>query len=959
MSTNFDEVTLTAYALGELPADGVAEVEAYLRDRADARQLVDDVRATAARVTSELAAELAATPVVPRAVQLGGPPSMPIRARGPWAKVVIGLAAATAVAAGLARYLQASHESPPQLAVAPPVFNNPRYIDRQIPAATASSHAISALPESSAPLTIVKTQSGDQSQKRALAVNISSFTPPHEEQYLRDREHTISGLIDDARHHAEDGKFKESLTVVENIKRLDPHNAYAQGVEPFLADKVFLSDQKTQGLSSQLHARFGNEKTANLNGSDEFGTAAVRGSIAAKPAERTIPYEDIIRYSGDWPTLSSIRDRETSAGQDESQEPLRLQLDRRLPELRFNGNPLSGVVDFLRVVSGANIVVDWDALNKAGVRKETPITVKLTDVRFDDALTLILKSADKQHADTQVGYKCENGAVSISVGPTYSLVPPSIAGEAYNRIVDNPFLTSRQNPLSTFAVDVDTASYANVRRYLSQGQLPPADAVRVEELINYFPYTYPGPKSADAAPIAVSVEVAECPWAPAHRLARVALKAKSVAAHDRPPSNLVFLIDVSGSMADANKLPLLKSALKKLVGRLSDTDHVAIVTYAGSATAALPSTPCSDEALAATPEEEIANQTAIAKMWKEVYEPRISLKNGEPVNRKEVTDDFDKAVAELPKKRVTGRDRIVSAIDALNADGGTNGGDGIQMAYRTAAEHFLKSGVNRVVLATDGDFNVGVTNPDDLVRLIEDKSQSDVYLTVLGLGMGNVKDSTMEKLASRGKGNYAYLDSLNEADKVLGRQVDATLVTVAKDVKLQIEFNPATVESYRLIGYEHRAMPKEDFNDDEKTAGEMGAGHAVTALYEIIPAALVSVQPVQLKYQSTPPAPPANPAGDELMTVNVRYQPPEGGDSRKIEVPVQDHPETLNDTTSDFRFASAVAAFGMILRDSPYRGSASFDQVQTWAAGSRGEDVGGYRAQFLELVKRAAALKKP
>jgi Ca-activated chloride channel family protein len=482
--------------------------------------------------------------------------------------------------------------------------------------------------------------------------------------------------------------------------------------------------------------------------------------------------------------------------------------------------------------------------------------------------------------------------------------------DSYSRITDNPFVQSLRSPLSTFAVDVDTASYANVRRFIENGQMPPADAVRIEELINYFPYSTPsgtsGPKPSDADPVAVHVEVAECPWQREHQLARISLKAKSVSAETRPPSNLVFLIDVSSSMADENKLPLLKVAIKKLVGRLTANDRISIVTYAGNAQTALSSMPCSDDPI------------------------------------------------ELPNKHTTGRQQILDAIDALNADGETNGGDGIQLAYKTAVGDFIKGGVNRVILSTDGDFNVGITDPNQLTHLIESEATTGVYLTVLGVGMGNVKDSTMEQLANHGKGNYAYLDSQEEADKVLGRQINSTLVTVAKDVKLQVEFNPAKVAAYRLIGYEHRAMPSRDFANDKKSAGEMGAGHSVVALYELIPANGSSSLP-PLKYQPGP-TPSTNPAANELMTVNVRYQLPERTESRKLEVPVADQPFTTADTTNDFRFSAAVAAFGMILRDSPYRGDATLDRVITQASSARGEDVGGYRLQFIELAKRAKSL---
>jgi Ca-activated chloride channel family protein len=475
--------------------------------------------------------------------------------------------------------------------------------------------------------------------------------------------------------------------------------------------------------------------------------------------------------------------------------------------------------------------------------------------------------------------------------------PSEFNTEAYDRIDDNPFLTVMRNPLSTFSIDVDTASYANVRRFLNQGQLPPKDAVRIEELLNYFTYDYPAPE--DGLPFSVSADVTGCPWNGEHRLVRIGLKGKEFAEDQRPPSNLVFLIDVSGSMEPPNKLPMLKSALKMLVGRLNENDRVAIVVYASATGLVLPSTSCDN------------------------------------------------------------KDTILAALERLQAGGSTNGGAGIQLAYDTAATHFIRGGTNRVILATDGDFNVGVTNQGDLTRLIEDRAKGGVFLSVLGFGMGNLKDSTMEKLADRGNGNYAYIDTLDEARKVLVDQMGGTLVTIAKDVKIQVEFNPARVAGYRLIGYENRLLRAEDFNDDRKDAGEIGAGHTVTALYEIVPAGnAVPVSRVDpLKYQ--PPAPPSEPAASpELLTVKLRYKTPESDSSDRLERPVVDDGRPISDAAGDLRFAAAVAAFGMILRESEYRGSVTLDAVIEMADSARGADKEGYRQDFIKLVKLAKAIRE-
>ena len=475
--------------------------------------------------------------------------------------------------------------------------------------------------------------------------------------------------------------------------------------------------------------------------------------------------------------------------------------------------------------------------------------------------------------------------------------------EAYDYVADNDFLAAAQNPLSTFGIDVDTASYSNVRRFLQGGRRPPRDAVRIEELINYFAYGYAAPKPADPDPIAASLEVASAPWAPTHRLVRIGLKGREVSTADRPAANLVFLLDVSGSMDEPEKLPLVKEAMRTLVEKLKPEDRVAIVTYAGTSGLALPSTPASH------------------------------------------------------------RVEILAAIDELQAGGSTNGAMGIQLAYDVAKANFITGGINRVILATDGDFNVGVTDCGDLVRLVGEKAKSGVFLTALGVGMGNYKDATLEQLADKGNGVYAYLDSAREARKVLGEQVNGALATIAKDVKVQVEFNPARVQAYRLLGYEDRLLEKEDFNNDKVDAGDLGAGHAVTALYEVVPVG-VEWKPEStvdaLKYQQ-PEAVGQKPeargqkseVGNELLTVKVRYKTPDGDKSKRLEFPLVDGGESFAAASTDFKFATAVAGFGLVLRDSPHKGAATLDAVLHWAEEGTGSDAGGYRGEFISLVKRA------
>jgi Ca-activated chloride channel family protein len=467
--------------------------------------------------------------------------------------------------------------------------------------------------------------------------------------------------------------------------------------------------------------------------------------------------------------------------------------------------------------------------------------------------------------------------------------------EQYDRIDDNPFHRTTQRPLSTFSIDVDTASYANVRRFLREERLPPRDAVRIEELLNYFRYDYAPPKGDE--PFSITTEVGPSPFNARYQLVHVGLQSKAIDARQVPARNLVFLIDVSGSMQPANKLPLLKQAMALLVEQLRPQDRVALVVYAGSSGLVLPST-AGDR-----------------------------------------------------------KDQIQAALAMLEAGGSTNGAEGIVLAYQVAQQHFIKGGINRVILCTDGDFNVGVTSDGELTRLIEDKRKSGVFLTVLGFGMGNLKDSRMEKLADRGNGNYAYLDGIEEARKVLVREAGATLVTVAKDVKLQIEFNPVRVAGYRLVGYENRLLRDEDFNDDAKDAGEIGAGHSVTALYEIVPVG----QEVpggaidDLRYQKRGEAAPAA-GSQELMTVKVRYKAPDGDASKLTSRAVLDARRELAQTSNDFRFSAAVAGFGMLLRDTPIKTALTWARVEELARGAVGSDVEGYRRQFLTMIGVASRL---
>lgn len=504
-----------------------------------------------------------------------------------------------------------------------------------------------------------------------------------------------------------------------------------------------------------------------------------------------------------------------------------------------------------------------------------------------------------------LGYACnqsyKNRAAEVATEESADRVSPpeqtiNFSEEGYARITENGFAGIIDQPLSTFSVDVDKASYSNVRRFLNNGQLPPAGAVRIEEMINYFDYDYQQPTGDD--PFNVITEVAGCPWNAQHQLVQIALKGKELSISNQPPSNLVFLIDVSGSMQDEDKLPLLKKSLLLLVENLREDDNVSIVTYAGSAGLALPST------------------------------------------------------------RGSRRSDIEEAIESLEAGGATAGGEGIQLAYKIAREHFKKNGNNRVIMATDGDFNVGVSSEDELVHLIEKERENGVFLSILGLGTGNYQDGKMQQLADKGNGNHYYIDGLQEAKKVLVNEFSGTLFTIAKDVKIQVEFNPAKVQAYRLIGYENRMLNQEDFNDDKKDAGEIGAGHTVTALYEVIPVYVKNEfikKGSPRKYRKAGDISNSNP--DELFKVKLRYKRPGEEQSRKVTISVPDNDQGWYNASDNFRLAAAVAEFGMLLRNSDYKSKASYEQVLAIAKTAQGIDGDGYRAEFTDLIKAAKKLK--
>ena len=474
--------------------------------------------------------------------------------------------------------------------------------------------------------------------------------------------------------------------------------------------------------------------------------------------------------------------------------------------------------------------------------------------------------------------------------------PQQRNAETYKEIKENSFVAVAQQPVTTFSADVDRAAYANVRRIIGYGQIPPKDAVRIEEMVNYFDYDYLAPEEGSASPLRVSPELAPAPWNPNHLLLRIGLQAKKIDLAKAPPSNIVFLIDVSGSMDEENKLPLLKSSFKMLLGQLRPDDKIAIVTYANGTKVALPSTSVKD------------------------------------------------------------KEKIIKVLDNLYASGGTSGGRGIQLAYEQAQKSFIKNGNNRIILATDGDFNIGINNTTDLEKFIEKQRESGIYMSVLGFGIGNYRDDMAETIADKGNGNYAYIDNITEAKKVLVNELSGTLFAVAKDVKLQLEFNPKYVKEYKLIGYENRMLANEDFTNDKKDAGEIGAGHTVTALYELVPSDGKVAQ--SLRYQSQELNEKGK--GNELGFLKIRYKDPKVKDAKSVEItePLVFNKKALKETSTDYRFAASVAEFGILLRDNSNKANATYDQVIELAEGAIGKDPEGYRKEFVRLVKSVKMLPK-
>lgn len=554
-------------------------------------------------------------------------------------------------------------------------------------------------------------------------------------------------------------------------------------------------------------------------------------------------------------------------------------------------NLIPGTYEIVVSAPGYSSKTQKNIAVKAGTNTKIDLQLSPEPVKIE------LISEEKDIAPTTYDNRSKKTGMPNSVGGmAYTTYDPSHNTESYSPIDENGFRNPTINPLSTFSVDVDAASYSNVRRFILNGQKPPADAVRVEEMINYFDYDYPNP--SDEHPFSITTEFGDCPWNKETRLIHIGLQGKRIDTEDLPASNLVFLLDVSGSMNQANKLPLLIKSFQLLVNELGEKDRIAIVVYAGAAGVVLESTSADQKT------------------------------------------------------------KILESLESLRAGGSTAGGEGIILAYKVAQDNFIKGGNNRIILATDGDFNVGMSSDGEMKKLIEEKRESGIFLTCLGFGMGNYKDSKLETLADAGNGNYAYIDNILEAKKVLVTEIGATLLTLAKDVKIQVEFNPNVVESYRLVGYENRLLNEEDFNDDKKDAGEIGAGHSVTALYEVVlrgsKADTLRPDIDDLRYQNIDPNNAAY--GSEILTVKFRYKEPDGDVSKLIEKNMKNKQDSWKNLSYDFKFSACVASFAMLLRDSKFKGTATFDTVLELAKESKGADLNGYRAEFIRIVELAKSI---
>jgi Ca-activated chloride channel family protein len=837
MRFDLDDPRLTAYALGELDDDAEREaLEAHIKSDPEASRFVDEIRATAELLTQHLRAE--AGPALAESHRQAIEELLVPRAKIPYHAYAIAASLFLALSLGLLW----------------PAFQAPR-------AARRTSETVVSVPPPAGPDHFGRieneaavTRGLELADARSPAAAGLEATPPSDVADL-----PAAALDLESVDRLEGLRLGEAEVVGKPVRKALTYGATTANAPreaaPATGPAPAQRAQRHRGLDSAALA----QRSADAAGAAPGQAVITDGSVQLYDEQRAmggIPGSPPAPKAGAPSSVGFALSREPGA-----QPPARRPA-MRADALAGGGQPVAG----------------------------QPIAA-LPELRAglaDEGRQV------RQQAEQLLKQRDKNDALA-ELPPPPPAAPAEFNREAFNPIVENEFVRVLEEPQSTFSIDVDTASYAIVRRYLmDQSILPPRDAVRIEELANYFKYDYPQPNGDD--PFSVHVEIARCPWNAAHRLARIGLKGRAIQAAQRPASNLVFLVDVSGSMNEPDKLPLVQDGLRMLVHELGENDRVAIVVYAGSEGLALDSTSGQKKA------------------------------------------------------------EILRAIDEMRPGGSTHASAGIQLAYDIAARNFIPGGVNRVILATDGDFNVGVTDDGALQTLIAEKAKSKVFLTVLGVGRGNLQDAKMEGLADKGNGNYHYLDSPREAHKVLVEEAGGNLVTIAKDVKIQVNFNPVKVGAYRLLGYENRRLANRDFKDDAKDAGEIGAGHTVTALYELVPAGNESKIVAADRPRFVKPAEPADPHAPESFIVSLRFKKPEGDTSEQRDYPVIDDGKDYAQAGDDFKFAAAVTSFGLVLRDSKFKGNANLDAALELAEASKGSDPGGHRAEFLELVRKAKAL---
>jgi Ca-activated chloride channel family protein len=847
MNFDPDDPRLTAYALGELEGADRAAIEALIARDEGARRFVDETRALAAILTERLRAESAPglAPVQRRAIEdrVKQAPAVIKSSRPAWMRWVgYGVAASALGLVASVTYLNMPRAR--EAARRPTV-------EEQARAATPLAHA----------QRVPITASNEDADRSAVADHLDAVALTKEVERALARDELTESL-------GRGEKASESLLAMrENARRAGgvemKDGAVAFGIEP--------SSTAPPSAPDQVPALEGFKESAGQPVVAEIDKKL--GDIA--DAEVAPRQQDRFFYAQKPGQQAGLGGGAQAL---EQQVQLRALLARRLRLSTPATGPAAAAGDTAAAIvpTAPTPAPVADQLGAANERRKTEPALRA-------------RLAAEPHAEQR-----EDKLAQLDLRAREAEVP----NERYARIVENRPTPVVPGTLSTFAVDVDTASYSNIRRFLTQNAWPPADAIRIEEMINYFTYDYPEP-SGDV-PFSVNTEVVPCPWNAQNSLLRIGLKGRSIDFENRKPTNLVLLVDTSGSMNQPNKLPLVKTGLRMLAEQLGENDKLSIVTYAGTERIALPAT------------------------------------NGSQ------------------------KEEILSAIDQLESAGSTNAEAGYKLAFDLAVQNFIPGGVNRVLLNTDGDFNVGMTHEDDLVRMAEAKAKSGVFLNVLGYGEGNLKETNLEQMANKGNGQYAYVDTLSEAKKVFIDQIGGTLLTIAKDVKVQVDFNPVKVGGFRLVGYENRALENQDFRNDAKDAGEIGSGHTVTALYELMPpmdAAVALGKPASdSKYVKLVEPNELAMQSNELLTVRLRYKEPDGDTAREIEHPVSGPPTDLGKASPDTRFAAAVAMFGLVLRNSEFKGSATLDAVLELAQPSVGQDKDGYRAEFVELVKKAQTL---